>query len=164
MRPWPKNFKNLPLYFVSTEPIPRIHGAQTYQRTRLWVPQLGKIIYRIFFVLSQFLFSIAFFRTKMVHRVFFWHLGFAGIYIYIHIYIFIYIHIYIYSSIHHVCSLFFNKCFAMLLVFFLCLSFFPCMILKTANENVFYDSVKGPAAGATFEHLDCRSKNIASTT
>ena len=64
--------------FFSTEPIPRIHGAQTYQRTRLWVPQLGKIIYRIFIVLSQFLFSIAFFRTKMVHRVFFWHLGFAG--------------------------------------------------------------------------------------
>ena len=81
MRPWPKNFKNLPLYFVSTEPIPRIHGAQTYQRTRLWVPQLGKIIYRIFFVLSQFLFSIAFFRTKMVHRVFSWHLGFAGMFI-----------------------------------------------------------------------------------
>ena len=66
------------LFFFSTEPIPRIHGAQTYQRTRLWVPQLGKIIYRIFIVLSQFLFSIAFFRTKMVHRVFFWHLGFAG--------------------------------------------------------------------------------------
>ena len=64
--------------FFSTEPIPRIHGAQTYQRTRLWVPQLGKIIYRIFIVLSQFLFSIAFFRSKMVHRVFFWHLGFAG--------------------------------------------------------------------------------------
>ena len=35
--------------------------------------------------------------------------------------------------------------------------------LPPANENVFYDSAKGPAAGATFEHLDCRSKNIAST-
>ena len=51
----------------------------------------------------------------------------------------------------------------------------PCMIFKTifvflqtealppANENVCYDSIKRPAAGATFEHLDCRSKNIAST-
>ena len=57
--------------FFSTEPIPRIHGAQTYHRTRLWV-------YRMFFVLSQFLFSIAFFRTKMVHPVLFRHLGFAG--------------------------------------------------------------------------------------
>ena len=35
--------------------------------------------------------------------------------------------------------------------------------LPPANENVFYDSRKGPAAGATFENLDCRSKNIAST-
>ena len=35
--------------------------------------------------------------------------------------------------------------------------------LPPANENVFYDSVKRPAAGATFEHLDCRSKNIAYT-
>ena len=35
--------------------------------------------------------------------------------------------------------------------------------LPPANENVFYDSVEGPAAGATFEHLDCRSKNFAST-
>ena len=64
----------------------------------------------------------------------------------------------------------------MLLLIFLCLSFFPGMTfnsililflqteaLPPANENVFYDSVKGPAAGATFEHLDCRSKNIAST-
>ena len=31
-----------------------------------------------FLVLSQFLFSIAFFQTKMVHRVFFLHSGFAG--------------------------------------------------------------------------------------
>ena len=67
------------LSFVSTEPIPRIHGARTYQRTRPWVPQFGKIIYRIFCVLSHFLFSIAFFETKMVHRVFSLHLGFAGI-------------------------------------------------------------------------------------
>ena len=74
----PRISRTLPLYFFSTEPIPRIHGAQTYQRARLWVPQLGKIIYRIFFVLSQFLFSIAFLRKKMVHRVFFRHLGFAG--------------------------------------------------------------------------------------
>ena len=64
----------------------------------------------------------------------------------------------------------------MLLCIFLCLSFFPCMNFKIicdtflqtealppANDNVFYDSVKGPAAGATFEHLDCRSKSIAST-
>ena len=64
----------------------------------------------------------------------------------------------------------------MLLLIFLFFRFFPCMIFKTililflqtealppANENVFYDSVKGPAAGTTFEHLDCRSKNIAST-
>ncbi len=32
-----------------------------------------------FLVLSQFLFSIAFFQTKMVHRVFFLHSGFAGL-------------------------------------------------------------------------------------
>ena len=64
----------------------------------------------------------------------------------------------------------------MLLHIFLCLLFFPGMTfnsflilflqteaLPPANENVFYDSAKGPAAGATFEHLDCRSKNIAST-
>ena len=63
----------------------------------------------------------------------------------------------------------------MLLLIFLCL-FFPGMTfnsililflqreaLPPANENVFYDSAKGPAAGATFEHLDYRSKNIAST-
>ena len=42
------------------------------------MPQFGKIIYRIFLVLSQFLFSIAFFQTKMVHRVYFLHSGFAG--------------------------------------------------------------------------------------
>ena len=62
----------------------------------------------------------------------------------------------------------------MLLLIFLCFFiFFPGMTfnsililflqteaLPPANENVFYDSAKGPA---TFEHLDCRSKNIAST-
>ena len=65
----------------------------------------------------------------------------------------------------------------MLLLIFLCLSFFSMYDIKNyfdmfflqtealppANENVFYYSRKGPAAGATFEHLDCRSKNIAST-
>ena len=35
--------------------------------------------------------------------------------------------------------------------------------LPPANENLFYESLKGPPAGATFEHLDCRSKNIVST-
>jgi hypothetical protein len=34
------------------------------------LPQFGKIIDRIFFVLSHFLFSTAFFQTKVVHRVF----------------------------------------------------------------------------------------------
>ena len=29
---------------------------------------------------------------------------------------------------------------------------------------MFYESLKRPTAGATFEHLDCRSKNIASTS
>ena len=64
----------------------------------------------------------------------------------------------------------------MLLLIFLFYYFFPDMTfnsililflqteaLPPASENVFYDSAKGPAAGATFEHLDCRSKNIAST-
>ena len=77
--PWPKKFQEPAfLSFVSTEPIPRIHGAQTYQRTRLWVPQFGKITYRIFGVLSQCSFSIAFFQTKIVHCLFFLHLGFAA--------------------------------------------------------------------------------------
>ena len=42
-------------------------------------------------------------------------------------------------------------------------TFLQTEALPPANENVFHDSVKRPAAGATFEHLDCRSKNIAST-
>ena len=46
--------------------------------TRLWVPKFGKIIYRIFSILPQFLYYIAISKTKMVHRVFFLHLGFAG--------------------------------------------------------------------------------------
>ena len=37
----------------------------------------------------------------------------------------------------------------------------PC---RLPTENLFYESLKKrPASGATFEHLDCRSKNIAST-
>ena len=48
--------------------------------------------------------------------------------------------------------------FKTILIFFL-----QTEALPPANENAFYDSVKGPAAGATFEHLDCSSKNIAST-
>ena len=36
----------------------------------------------------------------------------------------------------------------------------PC---RLQTKNIFYESLKRPAAGATFEHLDCRSKNITST-
>ena len=42
------------------------------------MPQFGKIIYCIFLVSSQFLFSIAFLQTKMVHRLDFLRSGFAG--------------------------------------------------------------------------------------
>jgi len=36
----------------------------------------------------------------------------------------------------------------------------PC---RLPTKNFFYESLKRPAAGATFEQLDGRSKNIAST-
>ena len=51
--------------------------------------------------MPQFFFSIAFFQTKVVHRCFFLHLGFAGNY-YIHLYISICINIHLYTHIIYI--------------------------------------------------------------
>jgi len=49
--------------------------------------------------------------------------------------------------------------FKFISTFFICRQK-PCRLLK---KNTFYESLKRPAAVATFEHLDCRSKSIVST-
>ena len=55
---------------------------------------------------------------------------------------------------------FFNwMVFKFISTFFICRQK-PCRLLK---KNTFYESLKRPAAVATFEHLDCRSKSIVST-
>ena len=67
---------------------------------------LIKIIYRSFLVLSHFCCPIAFFQANRVHRVFFLHLGFEGIYLFIYLSIYlyanIYIYIYTYVYTHHI--------------------------------------------------------------
>ena len=79
MWPWPKNFKIPPLYLLfpqnqfSESMAPRLKRERGCGRRNL-----AKSFIAFCLVLSQFLFSIAFFQTKMVHRVFFLHSGFAG--------------------------------------------------------------------------------------
>ena len=83
-------FQEPAFYFFPQNQFPESMVPRLIREGGYGVPQFGKIIYRICFVLSQFLCSIVFFRTKIVHRVFFVHLGFAGRYIYIYLYIYIY--------------------------------------------------------------------------
>ena len=59
-----KNQEPASLFCVSREPLPWIHGSQTSQRTRLWVPQFGKIMYRIFLFYRIFCFPSRFFKPR----------------------------------------------------------------------------------------------------
>ena len=73
-----KNQEPASLFCVSREPLPWIHGSQTSQRTRLWVPQFGKIMYRIFLLYRIFCFPSRFFKPRWSITFFFLHLGFAA--------------------------------------------------------------------------------------